>query len=338
LTYALYLGRTQNPSTLLEATTHHLPLAGRTATAVVPFGNSEFTFVATSSYQLGGAVLADLWWLIALLGAAMTLGAASLTERLVHRRRSAEELAVENGRLYAEQRGVAETLQRALLPEQLPDIIGLEVSARYVPGVAGLEIGGDWYDVLEVDEHHLLFVVGDVSGRGLRAATIMASIRYAIRAYALQGDEPSKILAKLTEVVDIGRDRHFATVLCGLIDTSRRELTLVNAGHPPALVRVGGEAWYLSAPVGVPIGVPSPNDYVSKTVTMPPGAMLIGFTDGLFERRGESLDVGLARLRDFVVETDPERSVEDLLNDIVSELTPQGSSDDVVLLGLRWRS
>ena len=134
-----------------------------------------------------------------------------MTERLVRRRTHAEFLAEQNARLFSEQRSVAQTLQHSLLPEQLPDFDGLELAVRYVPGVDGVEIGGDWYDVIGRDNGDIIFVVGDVSGRGLRAATVMASLRYAIRAYAAQGDDPAIILAKLAKLIDIVRDGHFAT-------------------------------------------------------------------------------------------------------------------------------
>ena len=148
--------------------------------------------------ELGGTLLARLQWLLLGFGLVLTVGAAALTERLVRRREQAQRLADqlgvvadENARLYAEQRTVAQTLQHSLLPETLPETPELTVRARYIAGVAEIDIGGDWYDVIELDNGNVLFVVGDVSGRGLRAATVMASLRYAIRAYAAQGDDPA---------------------------------------------------------------------------------------------------------------------------------------------------
>jgi serine phosphatase RsbU (regulator of sigma subunit) len=336
LSYALYLGRSTQPGSLLEASTLQLPLTGHTATTHVPFGDSELTFVAASTHELGGALSADSWWLIAILGAAVALGAGFMSERLVRRRHSAEQFAREVEQLYAQQRDVAETLQHSLLSDKLPEMSGIEMRARYVPGVEGLEIGGDWYDVVNLDESRLLFVVGDVSGRGLRAATIMASLRYAIRAYAMQGDAPATIFAKLGKLVDIRSDRHFATVLCGLADIKNNEATFVSAGHPPILLQDDNGAVFLPTPVGPPIGVRGSHGYISTTVMVPAGATLLAFTDGLIERRGEHLDVGFCRLRDVVATSGSGRSLDALLDDIISALTPRGPSDDVALLGLRW--
>lgn len=336
LDYALYLGRSARPQELIETSLPHLPPPGFSASYYVPFGNNGFDFVAISTHQLGGALSEDLWWLIALLGAALTVGVSLVSERLARGRESAEALAVENGRLYAQQRGVAETLQHALLPDQLPMMPGLDIRARYVPGVEGLEVGGDWYDVLKLDEHRLLWVIGDVSGRGLRAAAVMASLRYAIRAYALQGDAPADIFTKLAGVVDLGRDGHFATVLCALIDMSGKEATMVNAGHPQALIRHDGSAEFLRAPVGPPIGVIGSHHYESSTLPFGPGSTLLGFTDGLVERRGEHLDLGFARLQDLVIAADPDRPLDELMNDVIVALVPDGPSDDVALVGLRW--
>ncbi len=108
------------------------------------------------------------------------------------RRLNSTFAARENRRLYAEQRSVAETLQRALLPIDLPELAGIQCAVRYIPGVAGIEIGGDWYDLIDLDDSHLLLVVGDVSGRGLGAATVMASLRFAVHAYAVEGYSPAR--------------------------------------------------------------------------------------------------------------------------------------------------
>src|SRR6185437_12643526 len=143
-----------------------------------------------SRVPLAGTLPKDLPWIIAVLGSLLTIAATLMTLRLTQRRRGAEELAGrlevtanENERLYAEQRGIAQTLQHALLPDRLPELPGIQASARYEAGEEGVEIGGDWYDVIDLDGRRLLLVVGDVSGHGLRAATTMAALRYAIRAY-----------------------------------------------------------------------------------------------------------------------------------------------------------
>jgi hypothetical protein len=336
LNYALYLGPHTTSANLIEASTLALPLGGPTARSTVPFGDSSFTVVASATRQLSGTLSSDIWWLIAILGVVMAAAGVAVSERLMRGQLLAETVAAENGRLYAEQRNVAETLQHALLPDAFPDHPDIEVRARYVAGVEGLDVGGDWYEVRELDDDRLLFVVGDVSGRGLRAASVMASIRYSIAAYAIQGDPPEVIFEKLAEVVNITRDRHFATVICALIDTKSHDITLVNAGHPPVLLRVGDATEFLVTPTGPPIGVPSDHRYVPTTVTIPPGATLIGYTDGLVERRGENLDLGLERLRRAVDDAAEDNELDDLLGELVDRLTPDGPADDVALIGVRW--
>ena len=305
LGYALYLGPGERTENLLASSAASLPIRGRRSAITVPFGDNKIRIVMTPVVELGGTLLAKLQWLLLAFGFVLTLGAAALTERLVRRREQAQrladelgEVADENARLYAEQRSVAQTLQHSLLPETLPETPELTVRARYIAGVADIDIGGDWYDVIELHNGNILFVVGDVSGRGLPAATIMASLRYAIRAYAAQGDDPATILTKLGDLISVGSDGHFATVLCGVIDVDRHEVTLANAAHPQPLVIDGTGATFVETSVGVPIGVEHPGPYAAVTITIPPAATLLAFTDGLVERRGEILDVGLSRLRD----------------------------------------
>ncbi len=205
---------------------------------------------------------------------------------------------------------------------------------RYVPGVDGVDIGGDWYDVIDIGVGKVMFVVGDVSGRGLRAATVMASLRYAIRAYAAQGDAPQVILFKLTKLVNILRDGHFATALCGLIDVAEHTVTIANAGHPNPLLIAGTSAEFATTRVGAPIGV-AEVPYQAVTVSVPPQGTLLAYTDGLFERRGENPDVGMARLRGAAAGFD---TVDHLLDGLLQVLTPDGVDDDTAILGVRWRT
>jgi serine phosphatase RsbU (regulator of sigma subunit) len=292
----------------------------------------------TPRRALGGELLARLPWIIGALGIAIALAAALLTERLVRRREDAERLAELNARLFSEQRGVAQTLQHSLLPEVLPEFPGLELAVRYVPGVDGVDIGGDWYDVIDVGLGQVLLVVGDVSGRGLRAATVMASLRYAIRAFASQGDSPEEILFKMSRLIDVGKDAHFATVLCGLVNVAERRVTYANAGHPNPLLVTGTTGEFVSTHVGAPIGVApigvARDAGVSTTVSVPEGGVLLAYTDGLFERRGENPDVSLARLRDAALGYD---SLDHLLDGLLRELTPDGGHDDTAILAVTWR-
>jgi serine phosphatase RsbU (regulator of sigma subunit) len=334
LNLAIYFGKTARPAGLIETNVSHLPLTGTVSTATVPFGSSKLTLVISPRTPLAGLWSDRLPWGILVVGLLFTVGVVIMTERLLRRRKVAEQLAEENRRLYGEQRNVSLTLQRSLLPRALPTIEGMEFAARYIPGESGIEVGGDWYSAIAIDDHRFVFVVGDVSGRGLAAATIMAGLRYTIRAYAAIGYSPERILEMGAKEISVNTDRHFATVLVGLVDNDRREITMANAGHLPALLLDHGRSEFADVPVGVPLGVGAPV-YESKTVPIRPNSTLIAYTDGLVERRNESLDAGLDRLRKAASLGAP--SVDELLTNIAdSLLTEHGSDDDTAILAIRW--
>jgi serine phosphatase RsbU (regulator of sigma subunit) len=332
--YAIYLGESETTDALLTASTERLPLTGRHAVQSVPFGDSTLLLVMSPTTELGGSLLAMFPWLVGAVGALSTVAAMTLVELLLRRRDRADMLAEQNQQLYANQLSVSRTLQQSLLPQQLPDIAGLEMAARYVPGVAGLDIGGDWYDVVDIDEQRVLLVVGDVSGRGLEAGTMMASLRYAIRAFASRGDDPTNILVGLTRLLDVVRDRHFATVLCAIVDVEHRTITIANAGHPAPIVLDSSGVSFLATNVGPPIGVASSYDYSSVTHVLAPGSTVIMFTDGVFERRGETVDTGLERLRTSVP-AGADR-LDDVLDGLVAHQIIPESHDDSALLGVQW--
>ena len=341
LNYALYLGRSERPQDLLVTSLDHLPVRGRQAKEAVPFGDTVLTLVVAPRRALAGAFPKELPWIIAIVGVLLALGAGRVTVRLIHRRRAAEHLSLEleravgeNLQLYAEQRNIARTLQHALLPDDLPQIPGAEASARYEPGEQGMEIGGDWYDVIPLDDQRMLVVVGDVTGRGLRAAATMASLRYAIHAYAAQNDPPAMILTKLSKLLSVAASGQLATVLCALIDIGRRTVTVTSAGHLPPLLINGDRGEYVVSEVGLPIGVQDGAAYTSTTVTAPPEATFLAFTDGLVERRGEPLDRSLARLRDAA--SGNHIGLPELLSKLVADLRHGPSEDDTAIVGLRW--
>jgi serine phosphatase RsbU (regulator of sigma subunit) len=313
---------------------------GRRASETLPFGDSSLTLVITPRGSLGGTFFQLLPWIIAVVGVVLAVAATLLTDRLTRRRERAELLAAnldrvaaENQRLYAEQRGIAEMLQHALLPEALPALAGTAAAARYVPGTSGIEIGGDWYDLIVQRDATALLVIGDVAGRGVRAATTMASLRFAVLAYAAESDDPAELLWKLSRFP--GAQGSFATVLCARLDVRERRITVASAGHLPPLVVAGGTADYVPLKVGVPIGAGA-GEYEDVTVAAPPRATFIAFTDGLVERRGEVIDQGLERLR-HIAAASAALALEDLLTTLVAELPVDGGQeDDTAVLAVRW--
>ncbi len=334
LDYVIYLQMDGEPERVVLSSTPALPLEGRRAEELVPFGDAGLRLEMAPIEELGGSLLAQLQWIVLAMGAAVTAGGALVTHQIQRRRLEAEQLAEENRRLYAEQRDASVMLQLSLLPSSLPEVSGLEVAVRYCAGVEGTQVGGDWYDVV-VDGDRAVAVIGDVSGRGLPAASVMASIRHSIRALAAQGDRPEVILGKVNALDARERGGHFATVLLLLIDPGQGTISIASAGHPaPLMVSPDGAEW-MTAPTGPPIGTMTGHRYKAATMPAPlPGSTVLLFTDGLFERRGESIDVGLDRLR--AVAGSAGGSLQVTVDDLVDQMTDGEAPDDAAVLALRW--
>jgi serine phosphatase RsbU (regulator of sigma subunit) len=160
-------------------------------------------------------------------------------------------------------------------------------------------------------------------------------LRYAIRGYAVQGDAPPTILTKLSHLVSVNRDGHFATVLCGVLDVEANQVTFASAGHPPPLLLTDDASYFVETFNGVPIGVALEAPYRPTTITLPARATLLAYTDGLVERRREDLDVGFERLR-AAAAASRNGSLDDLLTAVLRDVTPDGSPDDTAILGLQW--
>jgi serine phosphatase RsbU (regulator of sigma subunit) len=339
LNYAIYLGSAASGH-LLTTSFGHLPASGSTDKVSVPFGDTELTLVTAPTGQLGGTLSARLPWIFGILGVLLTALGAWITRWLMRRRVEAERdagqirsLYGQLGDLYSEQRAIAETLQRALLPHVIPDIPQLEIAVRYVPGTQGMDIGGDWYSVLSIDDRHFAFVIGDVSGRGVSAASVMAALRFTIRTLLLEGNSPAQVLQKCSIQVRADIEGHFATAVVGIGDLERHEVFLANAGHLNPLLVTSGSTGFVETAVGVPLGIPG-GAYESVTVTTPPASTMIAFTDGLVERRGESIDVGMQRLA--TATATGHGPLDDLLTKIIGDLADDRSEDDIAILALRW--
>jgi serine phosphatase RsbU (regulator of sigma subunit) len=334
LRFALYLGPKPAAADLLEAT-GSTPIRGHTSSTSLPFGDTFITMVGASSGQLSGGLSAALEWIVLGVGLALALGSGAAVEYALRRRLFAEGLARDNGRLYREQQNIAGYLQHALLP-RVPEIDGLEIAARYLAGIVDIEVGGDWYDVISTGNDRCVFFVGDVSGRGLQAATTMASLRFAIRAYTAQGDDVATVLAKLSALLEVESDQQFATVLAGEIDVGRHRVTVVSAGHFMPLVLRDDTAEFIVGPAAPPVGVAPLANLTTVTFDVPPNATLIAFTDGLIERKDdESIDVGLERLRSAA--TGQTEALGELVDRLVGALIVADAPDDTVILAIRWR-
>ncbi len=245
-------------------------------------------------------------------------------------------LAIDHARVYEREHRIAETLQRSLLPERLPHLPGLAVAARYLPAADEAEVGGDWYDVLSVPGGGVGLVMGDVAGKGLAAASLVGRLRSALRAYALEGHAPARVVEQLNRLIwTEAEERQMATLIYAVVDPAEGEVRWVNAGHPPPLLVNGGERpHYLEGGSSVPLGVLPFPDFEEVAAPMGPGGAVVLYTDGLVERPGENIDAGLGRLVAAVGEAPAE--VEQLCDHVLSELVPDGGTpDDVALLTLR---
>jgi serine phosphatase RsbU (regulator of sigma subunit) len=335
LDLAVYLGRTTAADQLVQ-TTAPVPIGGDTATTRVPFGDTEFTVVAASREGLTGPLSAALPWIVLVVGGMLTVLVGGMVEILTRRRVVAERLAADNEQLYRQQRSIAGTLQHALLPD-VPRVDGVEVAARYVAGVDELEVGGDWYDVITQPSGCCVFVVGDISGRGLPAATTMAALRFAVRAYLAQGDDIATALTKLRGMLDLHVDHQFATVLLGELDPTSGLIRVVSAGHFGPLLISDRGAEFLDCPVAPPVGVAAPNPPVVTEARVSGPVTLLAFTDGAVERRGEVVDTGLERLRSAAAATVTE-PLPAMLDHLMRTTSAEGARDDTVVLALRWSS
>ncbi len=244
-------------------------------------------------------------------------------------------LAIEHAVLHDRQRGIAETLQRSLLPERLPRVPGVSIAARYVPGSSGVEVGGDWYDALSLSDGKVGLVIGDVAGRGIVAASAMGQLRNALRAYAFEGMGPAESLGRLNQLAfEIGPKDLFATVLFCILDPRRDEARLASAGHPPPLLGLPGERGaFVDGGRGLPLGALRDSPYTETTAKLNPGSTLLLYTDGLVERPGAYLEEALERLEQEVREG-PE-DLEQLLDHLLAAFAPEEHGDDAALVAVR---
>ncbi|MEV4785543.1 SpoIIE family protein phosphatase [Streptomyces tuirus] len=267
-------------------------------------------------------------------------------------------VCIDNARLYRREHERALILQRSLLPPGDPEASGLDIACRYLPGNVNTgrpsEVGGDWFDVIELPGHRTALVVGDVMGRGLRAAVAMGELRTAVRTLAQLDLEPAEVLSQLDEIArGLGapggvqqatraarRPReadlsevYLATCVYAVYDSVTRRCTFANAGHlPPVLVEPGEQALMLDVPPGMPLGVGG-EPFEEVEVELPEGALLALYTDGLVESRDHPLDEGLQAFVNALA--DPAQPLEDVCDHVLNTLDTHHGEDDIALLMAR---
>jgi serine phosphatase RsbU (regulator of sigma subunit)/anti-sigma regulatory factor (Ser/Thr protein kinase) len=237
-------------------------------------------------------------------------------------------------RLYEHERMVAETLQRTFLPEALPDVPGLRLASRYLPATGPAGIGGDWYDAFVLPSGGMALAMGDVAGHGLRAASVMGRVRNALRAYSIEGDRPADAVARLGRLVRLFDIDDIVTLLFGVIDAGLTEFRFVSAGHPPPLVITStGQRFAENGRAEPPLGTGRFHPFREGVVPLGPGTSLLLFTDGLVEHRGESLSVGLERLRSVSSSVAFAGDLDDAVSTVLSGmLAGHEPADDIAIL------
>jgi PAS domain S-box-containing protein len=244
-------------------------------------------------------------------------------------------LAVERAALYEREHTTAETLQRSLLPDQLPSVPGLVMAAKYRPVTKNMEIGGDWYDAFRLADQRLAVAVGDVMGKGLTAAAGMGRVRNALRALALTDPRPAAVLGGLDRLFNATEEEEQVTTVAYLvIDPETGDGVLGNAGHLPALVLEAGRApRFDQVEAGTPLGWASPRK--QHAFSLRPGSSAVFYSDGLVENRNRGLDAGLEELAAVAARADeellacPERLLEYLVERM---LAGHEQDDDVTVL------
>jgi serine phosphatase RsbU (regulator of sigma subunit)/anti-sigma regulatory factor (Ser/Thr protein kinase) len=254
-------------------------------------------------------------------------------------------------------------LQRSMMPVLGPEVPGMSVAARYVPTGGGLQVGGDWYDVIPMPTGRVALVIGDVQGHDVRAAGLMGQLRIALRAYASEGHRPEAVLSRASRFLHglhdfFGADTYeegdhssprFATCLYLEVDPPTGRIEIARAGHPEPVVRTSdGTVLVRPTDGGLPLGIDPDTDYPTTRLVLEPGETLMLCTDGLLETGGHDLDTGWARLR-MVLEDHTDQSLEDLADALVQAVHGPAShsttgpladrrEDDIAVLLISWDS
>ncbi|MEV6209697.1 SpoIIE family protein phosphatase [Kitasatospora sp. NPDC051914] len=297
-----------------------------------------------SSDRVGPSVAAGVhsYLMVPVLARGMVLGGAefvrtrnpesftaadvALAEELVAR----AALAIDNARLYRRERETALTLQRSLLPQEIHRTLGLEIAHRYLPSSLVSEVGGDWFDVVPLSCGRVALVVGDVMGHGIRAAATMGQLRTVARTLATLDLPPEQVLTRLDETANAIGEGQFATCICLVYDPVDRTCTVASAGHlPPVRVAPDGSSSAVELPPGVPLGIGGVS-FESVEFTLPVGATIALYTDGLIERRGQDLDEGITLLARTL--SGRPRTLEESADAVLSALVAEGTDDDIAMI------
>ncbi|MFJ4693124.1 SpoIIE family protein phosphatase [Streptomyces sp. NPDC088766] len=245
--------------------------------------------------------------------------------------------ALDRARLYDTKHDVAHGLQQALLPRTLPSIEGLRVAARYLPATRGMDIGGDFYDLIRLDDGAAAAVIGDVQGHNVAAAALMGQVRVGVHAHAALGAPPDRVLAGVNRLLaDLAPDL-FTSCLYACLDLAGRRVSLASAGHPPPLLRLPGHAARpLDVTPGPLLGIDPDADFPVTQIPLVPGLMLAFYTDGLIETPGVDFEDSMNQLAEELDRAD-DRDLDALVDTLLRTSGTAGQrTDDVALLVLQF--
>lgn len=238
--------------------------------------------------------------------------------------------ALDRARLYDAKHNLAHRLQSALLPHTLPRVPGLKVAARYLPAARGLGIGGDFYDLIHLDEHTAGATIGDVQGHNVDAAALMGQVRTAVHAHATAGSTPDQVLAGTNRLLNDLEPDLFTSCVYVHLDLAGRRACVATAGHPPPLLRhADGRTELLRVSPGLLLGIEPESRYPTRDLPLPPGCVLVLYTDGLVEAPGVDLDDATAALAGLIEGADPTDL--DAMADMLVRHAPS-PGDDIALL------
>ncbi|MFB7358986.1 SpoIIE family protein phosphatase [Streptomyces gardneri] len=242
-------------------------------------------------------------------------------------------VCVDNARLYRREHDTAAVLQRSMLPQHITPPPGIEVAHRYLPASDVNEVGGDWYDVIALEDGRAVLVIGDVMGHGTAAAAVMGRLSATVRALARLDLSPEDMLYQLEAALHDLAEPMLATFLCIVVDPATGRCRITRAGHPPPVaVSPDGAVRLLDVPPGLPLGVGG-IPFTTTEVTLPLGSLLVLYTDGLVESRSSDIDARLTELTDLLA--DPGPSLPALCDRLLTHLVPASADDDIALLVAR---
>lgn len=241
--------------------------------------------------------------------------------------------------LYADEHARAAVLQAAVLPAQLAEVAGVEIAVGYEPADRAHRLGGDWYDAITLPENQLYLAVGDVVGHGLPAVEDMAQLRVAGRVLAMQGLTPAQLLSHLNTLTRHASQGRYATATVAVFDPTTASMRYASAGHPPSLLRQSrsDKVIRLDGGRGVVLGPVGEATYTQNDVVIGSGDILVMYTDGLIERRGQDIETGIDLVQRQIAEWRTDTLLPEACKRLIATLAPQPRDDDVCLLAVRFR-